>query len=126
MTPSDKVKAAIAAFEGVAWSNASDPYPDPDEPSCIHPGWVKFGLVKTELGWRTLEFLAWAITDMVSAGERIEFFPTAPPPHLNDPGDCLSFVIEIHPKDNDQELRFARIAEFLKDLREEYWTSCKP
>jgi hypothetical protein len=126
MKPSDKLKAAVAAFEGVTWSNAGDAYPHSDDPTSIHPAWVKFGLQKSELGWRTLEFLAWATTDMIRAGERMEFFPTAPPPHLNTTGDCLSFVIEIHPQNNDQEERISKIAEFLNQLRENYWNAPEP
>jgi hypothetical protein len=126
MAPIKKVKRAIAAFEAVTWSSCGDPYPYPEEPKRVHPGWVEFGIQKSELGWRTLEFIAWTTTDMIRAGERIEFFPTAPPPYLNDPGDCLSFVIEIHPKDNDQDTRFSKIAKFITDLNKRYWDLCKP
>ncbi len=62
---------------------------------------------------------------MIRAGERMEFFPTSPPPYLNKPGECLSFVIEIHPKNNDTEQRFDKIANFIKDCREKYWNECK-
>jgi len=80
----------------------------------------------SELGWRVLEFLGWVTTDMLRAGERMEFFPTSPPPYLNEPGNCLSFAIEVHPKDGDQEERFAKIADFLNQCRRDYWPDCSP
>jgi hypothetical protein len=86
---------------------------------------VKFGLEKSEVGWRTLEFLAWLATDMVRAGERLEFFPTSPPPYLNTPGACLSFVVECYPKDGDQDERFSKVAAFIESCRNQYWSQCR-
>lgn len=125
MKPSEQIKQEIEYFEGVNWCSCNDPYPYEDSPEDIHPGWVKFQIEKSETGWRTLEFLAWLTTDMIRAGERMEFFPTSPPPYLNNPGKCLSFVIEIHPKNGDELERFSRIAAFIKDCREKYWNDCK-
>lgn len=126
MTPSEKIKIEVEAFEGITWCSCGDPYPYEDDPECTHPGWVKFGIEKSEIGWRTLEFLGWLSTDMIRAGERMELFPTSPPPYLNEPGECLSFVIEVHPKDGDENERFANIAAFIKNCREKYWSDCIP
>jgi hypothetical protein len=122
---SEKIKNAIESFGGINWCSCGDPCPHEEDPKVINPGWVKFEIEKTERGWRILEFLAWLTTDMIRAGERIEFFPTSPPPYLNDPGKCLSFVIEIHPKDGDEDERFSRVASFIKECREKYWDQCK-
>jgi hypothetical protein len=124
MSPVQEIEAAIKAFEGVAWSSSGYPLKTDDGPPA-DVGWVKFGLVKSELGWRTLEFLAWACADMQRAGERLEFFPTAPPPYLNTPGDCLSFVLECHPHNGDQERRFRKVAEFIRWSGTEYWAACR-
>ena len=125
MKASEKLKKEIEAFEGINWCSCGDPYPHEEEPSDIHPGWVKFEIEKTEMGWRTLEFIAWLTADMVRGGERMEFIPTSPPPYLNEPGNCLSFVIEIHPKNGDDEERFSKVANFIKSCREKYWNQCK-
>ena len=119
----DEIEAAIKQFEAVVWSNSGYPMPcKSGEP--IHAGWVKFGFRQSPLGWRTLEFLAWIFTDMECAGERLQFFPTAPPPYLNTPGDCLSFVVECYPLDDDQDERFRCVANFIDSCRQEYWLDC--
>lgn len=118
-----EIETAIKGFSAVAWSSSGFPIPcDGGEP--IQAGWVKFGLKKTSLGWRTLEFLAWICADMIRAEERLRFFPTSPPPYLNEPGDCLSFVLECFPLGDDREVRFRRIASFIKSCREEHWHEC--
>ena len=71
-----------------------------------------------------MEFLAWLYSDMIRAGERLKLFPTSPPPYLNTPGECLSFVIECYPLDDDQDERFERVANFISWCREEHWTEC--
>ena len=119
-SPIAEIKAAIKRFEAVDWSSSGYPIScESGEP--IDAGWVKFGLHQSPLGWRTLEFLAWMCTDMIHAGERLKFFPTSPPPYLNTPGNCLSFVIECYPLDGDQDDRFRKVAEFINSCRKEYW-----
>jgi len=113
----DVVKKEISMFEGVTKSSCGDPEGG-------GPGWVKFRLEKSELGWRTLEFLAWIMTDMRRAGERLNFLPTAPPPYLNEPGDCLSLVLEVYPEDGDEAERFQKVAEFIQWSRTEHWEEC--
>jgi len=125
VSPIGDVEAAVKALEGVTWTSSGYPLTDEHGGPPTDAGWVKFGVEKSELGWRTLEFLAWLSTDMLRAGERLEFFPTAPPPYLNTPGTCLSFVIECYPKDGDQETRFRKVAEFINSCREQYWLECR-
>ena len=84
-SPIGEIEAAVKRFKAVDWSSSGYPIAcERGEP--IDAGWVKFGLQQSPLGWRTLEFLAWMYTDMIRAGERLKFFPTSPPPHLNTPG----------------------------------------
>lgn len=122
----EQVKQAIDSYNAISWSSCGETNIDRSNPQELPFGWVKFAVHKSEAGWRTLEFLAWAIGDMRKAQERIEFTPTAPPPYLNEPGACLSFVIEIFPKDGDHAARFAKVAEFLTWCRTEHWDECKP
>lgn len=128
MTPTEEVRAAIDKFEGVTWSNHGDPEPS-DDADDYAIGWVKFGIAKSEMGWRTLEFLAWAfMEDLKRADVPLQLFPIAPPPYLNDPGDCLSFVVEMldDPDDVTEGRGIAFIAKFLNDVRDQYWAECKP
>jgi hypothetical protein len=116
-TAISEIEAAIKHFVAVQWSSSGFPIPCDDGES-IDAGWVKFGLEQSALGWRTLEFLAWTYTDMIRAGERLKFFPTSPPPYLNTPGNCLSFIIECYPIGDDQDERFRRVANFINWCRE--------
>jgi hypothetical protein len=125
MTPIAEVEAAIKQFEAVEWSSSGYPLAADGEGEPTDAGWVKFGLRGSKLGWRTLEFLAWACTDMVRGGERLRFFPTAPPPYLNTPGKCLSFVLECYAVDGDQDSRFRKVAEFINWCRTEHWAECQ-
>ena len=122
----EQIKEAVAAFEAVSWSSCGETNIDCAVPGELPFGWVKFGIKKSETGWRTLEFLAWVFDDLRRAKERIQFTPTAPPPYLNEPGSCLSFVIECFPKDGDQETRFRKVAEFIDWCRHEHWRECLP
>ena len=115
-----EVEAAIRQFEAVEWASSGFPR-NGDDGSSVDIGWVKFGLRASALGWRTLEFLAWLFTHMARAGERVDFFPTAPPPYLNTPGKSLSLVIECHPRNGDHESRFHKLAAFIRTSHEEYW-----
>src|SRR5262245_17554545 len=120
-SPVAEIEAAIQQFRAVNWSSSGYPIAcDQGEP--IDAGWVKFGLKQSRSGWLTLEFLAWICADMNSAGERLRFFPTSPPPYLNTPGECLSFVIECYPLNGDQDERFRKVAEFINHCRKEYWS----
>ena len=47
----------------------------------------------TEEGWRSLEFLAWAVSDFRKSGRKITLGAFSHPPYLNTPGSCLFFVI---------------------------------
>jgi hypothetical protein len=124
MTPVEEIEAAIKAYDGVSWTASGYPLPGDATSPAADTGWVKFGVEKSELGWRTLEYLAWVCGDMARAGERLQFFPTAPPPYLNTPGSCLSFVIECYPLDGDQDSRFKKVAEFINWCRTEHWAEC--
>ena len=126
MTPLEGIEQAIKRYEAVTWSSSGHPLRrdrEGEEPT--DAGWVKFGIKKSELGWRTLECLAWVCTDMTRGGERLEFFPTSPPPYLNTPGECLSFVVECFPLNGDQNARFKKVAEFITSCQEQYWPQCR-
>ena len=124
MTAIEKIEAAVKAYEGVVWTSSGYPLQGKAGEAPTEAGWVKFGIAKTELGWRTLEYLAWVVGDMLAAGERLRFFPTAPPPYLNTPGECLSFVIECFPQCGDQVVRFGKVAEFINWCRKAHWSEC--
>ena len=57
----------------------------------------------TEHGYFALEFLAWAINnDYRRAGYKVMLYPYAPPPYLNEPGNCLRFHLEGYGADPDE------------------------
>ncbi|GAB4257277.1 MAG: hypothetical protein Kow0092_03980 [Deferrisomatales bacterium] len=113
MEPIEQIRAALAAFDAVVWSRCGGPLPLSMDREQRSPGWVQLGLERSEAGWRTLEALAWACEDMRRSGERVRFYPTAPPPGAAGPGEGLAFVLECYPEGGDQEERFGRIAAFL-------------
>lgn len=123
--PIDQIKQAIEAFTAVECASCGYPTETEDGEERIDAGWVKFKLCQDTLGFRTLEFLAWVVNDMLNAGERLHFFPVSPPPYLNVPGRSLSFVLECYPENGDEESRFKRIAEFIDWCRTEYWDECR-
>ena len=126
MTPTNSVKDAIQKFEGVTWINYGDPEHDDLDDKGLSPGWVKFGIEKSELGWRTIEFLAWVFNALVQSKYRLFFWPTSPPPYINEPGTCLSFVVEMYLDTLDNQESINRIAGFINEFRSQYWADCKP
>ena len=75
-----------------------------------------------EEGWRSLEFVAWAITDMKRGGFPIAIEAASPPPYLNTPGRMLYFVLSgSGDKTKDSEAAGpSRIAALLNEWRSEY------
>lgn len=125
MTPTEKLKEAICRYEGVAWSKSGEPQSDANDSKGVSPAWVKFGLARNELGWRTLEFLAWAFEDLVRSKKSLFFWPTANSPAHNEPGQMLSFVVECYIDNLDDQRSIHEIADVLSRFYEEYWPSCK-
>lgn len=123
MTAIEQLQGEIQAFEGVTWATAGEPTGEGDATT---PGWVKFGVAKNELGWRTLEFLAWAFEDLVHAGRQLQFFPTSAPPYLNEPGECLAFVVECYMDGSAEGGTIEEVALFLARQRDLHWDECKP
>lgn len=68
------------------------------------PDWyVLFEIDRTDEGWLSLEFLAWAI----NGNRRLEGYnalliPTSPPPYLNTPGRMLRFALEGNGDDPEE------------------------
>jgi hypothetical protein len=123
----EELRAAITKFEGVAWSNCDEPESSDDDDLPI--GCVQFALDKSETGWRTLEFLSWALMeDLRRSGYDLMLTPMSAPPYLNEPGNCLSFLLQVaDDPDLKKEGRDIRdIAKFIDRVRDEYWPECKP
>lgn len=128
MTPVEEVRAAIDAFEDVRWSLHDEPDPaKTDDGEGI--GWVNFEVEKSELGWRIIEFLAWALNgDLKHAGFQLLFTPFSPSPYHNDPGECLSYLLEMvdDPAAASRGGGIRDIARFINQFRIDYWDDCKP
>lgn len=75
--------------------------------------YVKLQVSEDLTGRLTLEFLAWAINNDYSRdGQNVFFMPIAPPPWLNTPGKCMSYVIEAYNGEDPDKL-----AAFLDSVR---------
>ena len=117
----EAIEQAIKNFAGVTWATSGYPVRDEEQGTGLNIGWVKFTIERSDLGWNTLEFLAWICTDLTNGGERVEFVPISAPPYLNNPGDCLCFVLEVHPQVSNTEPFFAQVARFIDACRDQYW-----
>jgi len=118
-----QIESAIEKFAGVNWTSSGYPVEGETESATLDVGWVKFTIERSELGWNTLEFLAWICNDLTNGGERVEFVPIAAPPYLNTPGDSLCFVLEVHPQVSKSEQFFAQTARFIDACRDQYWAA---
>lgn len=109
---------ALNAFDGITTIGSCGGHAN------LGPGQLGEGsfYVKLDLTWDhdgrfELEFLAWFINENLQMATQDDFpghvvlMPTAPPPYLNGPGQCLHFVIEGSRGADPQELaRQVRIA----------------
>lgn len=96
----------LNSFEGVRAIGSCGGHPEPRKPRQWPLGswYVKLILSHDEHGWRALEFLAWLVLDIGRAGRRVILYPSAPPPHMNDPGKVLSFVLEGRSGEDPEEM----------------------
>jgi hypothetical protein len=97
------LRADMGSVEGTNWRIVVDVEPD-------------------EVGWRSLEFLAWAVTDMKRGGFPVALEAASPPPYLNTPGQMLYFVLhgEGDKAKDGAEAGPSRMAELLNEWREDY------
>lgn len=80
--------------------------------------WVLFDVERSENGWLSLEFLAWAVTRNLGADGSVTLEADAAPPYLNQPGAMLRFVLERHCAGADRQDANG-FALQLEDLRRE-------
>ena len=101
------------AFPGVTTIGSCGGHPDPSPGQWPEGSWyVKMRFDHDEDGWMALEFLAWAINRDYSSVHKVFFYPTSPPPYLNEPGQMLAFALE------GQETAANDLAHFLNTERE--------
>jgi hypothetical protein len=86
--------------------------------------WAKMRYQRNETGHRSLEFLAWVTTDMSRARDPISFYPTAAPPYLNEPGNVLSYVIQVYHNDLKKG-QFEKMIDFINQCHDDYYEQCK-
>src|SRR5262245_52014757 len=125
MLPTIQIQNTLATLGGVSWSSRGEFRSKVSSREKYRVGWIKFETRKSELGWRTIEFVAWAIDDLRRGEYRVRLFPTSAPPYLNTPGRCLAFVIEVDLLAKGEK-DAAHAARFLQQWAEEYWPVCKP
>lgn len=106
---------ALNAFAGIHTIGSCGGHPEPLKGGQWPAGswYVKFRVDKTEPGWRALEFLAWLINNAYQRDEHhVTMYPTAPPPHLNTPGQVLAFALEGYDGEDPDQL-----AEWMDQVR---------
>lgn len=120
MTPTERVKEAISKIEGVLWVSHGEPEPMPGSDDRL--AWIKFGLERSERGWRAADFIAWAcMEDLRRAGYQLLLFPVMPPPWLNEPFDDFRFVLEMLEIPDDKTKSIAAIAKHIDQWRDEHF-----
>jgi len=124
MTPIEELAEAIRLFEAVRWASTGEPKPLSHGEYMVP--WVKFELAKSELGWRTLEFLAWAVGDISRTGEDLLLMPTSAPPYINTPGAVLAFVIEYRVESRKDAERIRKTAGCIREWHGKYWPASLP
>jgi hypothetical protein len=108
---------ALNSYPGVATIGSCGGHEVITNPSQWEVGswYVKFDIEHNDTGWLVVEFLGWAINDDYrSTTTNVSFMPIAAPPYLNEPGECLHFVIEGYNGEDPDKL-----ASFLKRVRRE-------
>jgi len=100
--PMIKLARAIDEFEGIQTVQVNEGKPNEQ--------WIVFFTVAhNEHGWRALEFLAWIAQDY-----GLWIAASAPPPYLNEPGNCLCFWLRgAYGKQN-------KLANWINHLRKDY------
>jgi hypothetical protein len=71
---------------------------------------------QTADGWRSLEFVAWAVSDLKRGGFAVLLEATSPPPYLNEPGESLRFLLRGQTDDDG----LSRIGEFIEEWQADY------
>ncbi|HVY83920.1 MAG TPA: hypothetical protein VG943_02210 [Caulobacterales bacterium] len=119
MTPAESVAAAIRQIDGVLWASHGEPT---ESENGDRIAWVKFGLERSDRGWRAADFLAWALMeDMKRAGFELLLFPMMPPPFLNEPFEDFCFVLEMLERPDDHPKNIRRVAELLSEWSLKYY-----
>lgn len=108
------------AFQGIHTIGSCGGHKDPGPAQWPAGTWyVNFLVDRTDAGWFALEFIAWLINnDYRRADHHVMVYPTAPPPYLNTPGQCLRWAIEGYEGENPFEL-----ADWIKATMKESYIS---
>lgn len=132
--PAPSIKALLMSFDGIDEAELEDAEPD-ESGDGILPAAISVGLTPDATGFHMLEFLAWAVSDMESAGASVHLHLESPPPWLNEPGRSLVASIYVNPRTDECSLEQAldevrdeidEMTAFLQETYEEYWPQCRP
>jgi hypothetical protein len=110
--------ASCGGHEPAAMSGASAP---------ANEWWVSYQVVldderPTEMGWHSLEFLAWAFREMMRGGLAIRPMYHASPPFLNEPGHMLVFQVDGR-RDGQGGVEADRVAQELAEMVDEFFSA---
>lgn len=134
MNPYDRLRIVFSEFDGIADVEIEYAEIDVEEGGVI-PTSISLSFHPTTCGFHALEFLVWALGDMRRAGVNVHHYLRSPPPWLNQPGNSLRFLAYLNPRsteisDSDAlaevEGEVEKMADFLTQVRSEYWSLCFP
>ncbi len=110
-----RLVAALNPFRGIHTIGSCGGHEHPGPAQRPAGSWyVKFAVARTDDGWFALEFRAGFVNnDYRRAGHRVMLYPTAAPPYLNTPGQCLCWALEGYESEDPD--RLAEIATVHKD-----------
>ncbi|TCZ71460.1 hypothetical protein E0485_22680 [Paenibacillus albiflavus] len=107
----------LNSFETIETIGSCGGHINPKEGQWEKGTWyVKFEIEETPVGWRTIEFLAWAINKEYDDDLTVFFMPKSNPPWLNKPNRTLCWVIEGYNDQNPNDL-----AEFLGKVKSDFY-----
>jgi translation elongation factor EF-1beta len=128
------IRELLEGFEGIEEVAVEEAELDPADGSIV-PAAISLGITTDALGVHMLEFIAWAVSDMESAGASVHLHLDSQPPWLNDPGHSLVVSIYVNPRSDDcsvaegmEEIQeeIEEMAAFFKETYNEYWPACRP
>ncbi|CAN7496350.1 hypothetical protein LJR153_003448 [Paenibacillus sp. LjRoot153] len=108
----------LNSFESVLTIGSCGGHNNPTDGQWEKGTWyVKFEIDESPVGWRTIEFIAWAINHEYDDDLTVFFMPKSNPPWLNKPHKALCWTIEGY---NDQDPN--ALADFLAMAKSDFFS----
>lgn len=67
-------------------------------------------------GWASSEWLVWLMKDYHRGGWDLDYYVSSPPPHLNEPGESMSFVVNFPKHSTSKVVDPDELADWIKKI----------